>query len=379
METSDTLSNITQSGDFSLNDRVYVGSGTERVGTVAYIGETQFAPGEWIGVVLSAPTGKNDGTVGGVCYFQCKPMHGIFSKRQNLRHVTAAITDNAEIHNPPTTSDGDQLANKHHSAPFSPKPASSNAPSCQAENFQCGFNVGDRVQVSGGRIGTLQFLGPTEFAPGEWAGIELDEPLGKNDGSVGGRRYFSCKPNFGLFAASRKLMIPGSKQTDNSQLRRSQESLLSYCSNLSSVSRSYRAHYAPSRQGRTSTSSSHRPSSVLAHSGPKESSLSNVQVLQRLIREKEEHISQLLEERDIERSDLARATLDREMAVSEISNQRAQMEQLNEQLQRMEAAHRALQEEHEQLLTKLHEERKLVSRCFWFSYVFIVSIAAYLQ
>ncbi|KAF6769789.1 hypothetical protein AHF37_12182, partial [Paragonimus kellicotti] len=80
---------------------------------------------------------------------------------------------------------------------------------------------------------------------------------------------------------------------------------------------------------------------------------------QRLIREKEEHISQLLEERDIERSDLARANIDREMAVSEISNQRAQMEQLNEQLQRMEAAHRALQEEHEQLLTKLHEERKL--------------------
>ncbi|KAF6773421.1 hypothetical protein AHF37_11653 [Paragonimus kellicotti] len=89
---------------------------------------------------------------------------------------------------PPTTSDSDQLANKHHSAPFSPKSSSSNAPSCQAENFQCGFKVGDRVQVSGGRIGTLKFLGPTEFAPGEWAGIELDEPLGKNDGSVGGRR-----------------------------------------------------------------------------------------------------------------------------------------------------------------------------------------------
>ncbi|KAA3681339.1 uncharacterized protein DEA37_0003437 [Paragonimus westermani] len=358
METSDTVSDVTQGGDFSLNDRVFVGSGTERIGTVAYIGETQFAPGEWIGVVLSAPTGKNDGTVGGVCYFQCKPMHGIFSKRQNLRHVSAAVTDNTEIHHSPNTPDCDQMANKHHSAPFSPKSVSNNAPSCKAENFQCAFKVGDRVQVSGGRIGTLKYLGPAEFAPGEWAGIELDEPLGKNDGSVGGKRYFSCKPNFGLFATSRKLMIPGSKQMGTPQLRRSQESLLSYCSNLSSVSRSYRAHYAPSRQGRTSSSSCHRPSSVLTHSGPKESSLSNVQVLQRLIREKEEHISQLLEERDIERSDLARANLDREMAVSEISNQRAQMEQLNEQLLRVEAAHRALQEEHEQLLTKLHEERK---------------------
>ncbi|KER18700.1 hypothetical protein T265_15882, partial [Opisthorchis viverrini] len=34
----------------------------------------------------------------------------------------------------------------------------------------------------------------------------------------------------------------------------------------------------------------------------------------RLIREKEEHISQLLEERDIERSDLAKATLEREQS-----------------------------------------------------------------
>lgn len=50
------------------------------------------------------------------------------------------------------------------------------------------FQIGDRVQVSGGRTGVLRFLGPTEFAAGEWAGIELDEPVGKNDGSVSGKR-----------------------------------------------------------------------------------------------------------------------------------------------------------------------------------------------
>ena len=39
---------------------------------------------------------------------------------------------------------------------------------------------------TGTHNGILRFLGPTEFAPGEWAGVELETPDGKNDGSVGG-------------------------------------------------------------------------------------------------------------------------------------------------------------------------------------------------
>lgn len=50
------------------------------------------------------------------------------------------------------------------------------------------FCLGDKVQISGGRFGILRYFGITEFAPGEWVGIELNAPIGKNDGSVGGRR-----------------------------------------------------------------------------------------------------------------------------------------------------------------------------------------------
>jgi dynactin complex subunit len=53
--------------------------------------------------------------------------------------------------------------------------------------------LGDRVIVSsninGARIGTLRYVGETKFQPGTWVGVELDEPAGKNDGSVAGIRY----------------------------------------------------------------------------------------------------------------------------------------------------------------------------------------------
>ncbi|XP_020799020.1 kinesin-like protein KIF13A isoform X1 [Drosophila serrata] len=53
-------------------------------GVIRFVGTTEFQPGAWIGVELDTPTGKNDGSVKGIQYFQCKPKHGMFVRSDKL-------------------------------------------------------------------------------------------------------------------------------------------------------------------------------------------------------------------------------------------------------------------------------------------------------
>lgn len=63
-----------------LGDAVHIPQGA---GTIQFVGTTSFADGEWIGVVLNEPNGKNDGSVRSVRYFDCLPNHGVFVRRGN--------------------------------------------------------------------------------------------------------------------------------------------------------------------------------------------------------------------------------------------------------------------------------------------------------
>jgi dynactin 1 len=61
------------------------------------------------------------------------------------------------------------------------------------------FRIGQTVETSAHQQGLVKYVGPIHVAEGDWLGIELPIPAGKNDGSVRGERYFSCPPGHGLF------------------------------------------------------------------------------------------------------------------------------------------------------------------------------------
>ncbi|CAH1645962.1 unnamed protein product [Spodoptera littoralis] len=198
---------------FIIGERVWVG-GT-KPGQIAYIGETQFAPGDWAGIVLDEPIGKNDGSVAGVRYFQCPEKRGVFSRLTRLTriplvthapHDASPISDAGSVFERPPSGTRQRRALSPNGSIRSMVSSKMNASISTTTNGE--VRVGDRVIVSssrGSKAGTLRYVGVTDFATGVWAGVELDDPLGKNDGSVDGKRYFECSPRFGLFAPISKV------------------------------------------------------------------------------------------------------------------------------------------------------------------------------
>lgn len=206
-----------------IGDQVCIGG--NKYGTLRFCGPTDFASGEWAGVELDTPIGKNDGSVGGVVYFQCPPKHGIFAPLSKITKADS-IQKQTSSNSRPTSasriaqaqvSQSSSRASSRSSSRANSRPSSrsnSPAPSSRVNGIDesLGFQIGDNVMVAGQKNGVVRFIGRTQFATGMWLGIELDQPVGKNDGSVAGVRYFDCKPSHGVFAPPAKV----TKGTDQS-------------------------------------------------------------------------------------------------------------------------------------------------------------------
>ncbi|XP_044039425.1 dynactin subunit 1-like isoform X9 [Siniperca chuatsi] len=68
--------------------------------------------------------------------------------------------------------------------------------------------IGSIVEVIGkGQRGTVAYIGATLFASGKWVGVILNEAKGKNDGTVQGKRYFTCEENHGIFVRQSQIQV----------------------------------------------------------------------------------------------------------------------------------------------------------------------------
>ncbi|XP_075060484.1 CAP-Gly domain-containing linker protein 4 [Mixophyes fleayi] len=222
--------------EFQPGDRVLVVG--QRIGTVRFYGKTSFSPGYWCGIELDKPHGKNNGSISGVQYFTCPPKHGVFAPPSRVQRISGSLDSLSEIpasklnHSFPgfkrslsstSTTASQKDIDRRHSFGRPRKPilrrSWSSASSTSTSDGGVKLHKGSQVLLtSSSEMAIIRYIGPTDFAPGVWLGLELRSAKGKNDGSVGDKRYFHCKPNHGVLVRPGRVTyrgINGSKLVDD--------------------------------------------------------------------------------------------------------------------------------------------------------------------
>jgi hypothetical protein len=194
-----TTSRATTTSTLRIGARVSVDlADKSHLGTLKYVGLTDFAAGEWFGVQLDKAFGKHDGTVQNVRYFHCPTNHGVFVRANAVSAAAAASVAAAATRAPAPARGTTPVSGLVQPKVLSAK--SESATNVSTAQQPTSIAVGMRVGIKGrAEHGTVRFIGTTKFADGEWCGLELQRPNGKNDGSVNGHKYFVCAPKCGLF------------------------------------------------------------------------------------------------------------------------------------------------------------------------------------
>ncbi|XP_004559335.2 CAP-Gly domain-containing linker protein 4 isoform X4 [Maylandia zebra] len=235
-------SSLCDGSEVRLGERVLVVG--QRTGVVQFYGKTNFAPGLWLGIELDKPSGKNDGSVGGVRYFTCPPKHGVFAPPSRVQRIHGSVdclseltssrlshplsgtirrsfSTSSAIATPKETNRRSPVTRSRsnpHRRRWStlsggsgsiPGSTAGSSPSPSSDG-QVHLHVGMQVLLSSANeMAIIRYLGTADFAPGLWLGLELRSPKGKNDGSVGGRRYFSCRPGHGVLVRPSRVTYRG--------------------------------------------------------------------------------------------------------------------------------------------------------------------------
>lgn len=228
-----------------VGKRVVV-SGYDCLGTLRFVGIHRVHQTPRVGIELDAPVGKNSGTVGGHAYFACRPKCGLLatpakvtfvhgsavpSKRAGLRAAdvgcrvfvkTKGLGTLAWV--PPATgAAGPRLFG----VTFPEAVGDTDGTHAGTRHFVCAPNhglflparqirrlspsaadVGRLVTVRGyDSVGVLRFHGPHHLRGGLRCGVELDRPIGNNDGTVQGHEYFVCATRHGVLCVPNKVFL----------------------------------------------------------------------------------------------------------------------------------------------------------------------------
>eukprot|EP00483_Globobulimina_turgida_P002997 UN03002 len=142
----------------TIGDIVELNNG--EIGIIRFIGEIKGEVGVYYGIDLSEGTGNSDGSWKDIYYFTTRPDYGIFIKKTEIKEM---------------------LQQNEYNLPR--------------------VTVGQIIGINDLNCNAIiRFIGWTLFASDViWYGVQLEEALGDNNGTINGRTYFICAQDYGLF------------------------------------------------------------------------------------------------------------------------------------------------------------------------------------